>query len=129
MWPGSVFSGIERYGRAGAFGGERRAAFVRLLACRRRSDRRTRYVIGFERSTPLSTKHVAFVSGSFVSFTGFAVARLAVHVERDVVRVGAEKPPRDEHLAVARVDGDDAAIEFLHLPRRECARGSGVMGT
>src|SRR5262249_46731143 len=46
----------------------------------------------------------------------------AVDVEGDAVGVGAEQPPRDEYLAAAFVDGDDAAAEFLHVARRQGLR-------
>ena len=55
-----------------------------------------------------------------VQFHGLAITRLSINVERDIIRVGAGEPPRNEHLAIPRVNGDNAAIEFLHLPQWEC---------
>ena len=64
----------------------------------------------------MSTKFVAFLSGSGFNFTGAATAGRAVDVEGDVVGVGPEQAPSHEHLAAVLGDRHHPSAQLLHLP-------------
>ena len=69
----------------------------------------------FSRVAPVVRRGARAEAARIGRAAGRGRRRLAIHVERDAGRIAREQPPAQEHLAVALLHRDEAAIELFQV--------------